>query len=133
MTLSADIRSRNGEETAIVVFALGEKSIASFRELVQRGANLWPDAPAEIKEFADIITNGKVQQQYAATVVPRYHQYHQCSCGYITAIATLDGKPPEYLVNCANPSVVLNPLSGKTGPCKRVEPFNAYKGTNQES
>lgn len=37
---------------------------AAFRELVQRGANLWPDAPPEIKEFADLVTNGKVLQNY---------------------------------------------------------------------
>jgi hypothetical protein len=35
-----------------------------FQELIQRGANLWPDAPSEIKEIADMITNGKVMQNY---------------------------------------------------------------------
>lgn len=35
-----------------------------FQELVQRGANLWPDAPPAIKEFADLATTGKVQQDY---------------------------------------------------------------------
>lgn len=35
-----------------------------FQELIQRGANLWPDAPPEIKEFADLVTNGKVMQDY---------------------------------------------------------------------
>jgi hypothetical protein len=35
-----------------------------FQELVQRGANLWPDAPPHIKEFADLVTNGKVMQDY---------------------------------------------------------------------
>lgn len=37
-----------------------------FQELVQRGANLWPDAPPAIKEFADLVTTGKVQQDYRA-------------------------------------------------------------------
>lgn len=37
---------------------------AKFAELIQRGANLWPDAPGYIKEFADIITNGAVIQEY---------------------------------------------------------------------
>jgi hypothetical protein len=40
------------------------QSIARFKELVQRGANLWPDAPAEIKEAADLITNGTILQDY---------------------------------------------------------------------
>lgn len=35
-----------------------------FQELVQRGANLWPDASPAIKEFADRVTNGKVMQDY---------------------------------------------------------------------
>jgi hypothetical protein len=36
----------------------------SFQELIQRGANLWPDAPPEIKEFADLITTGRILQDY---------------------------------------------------------------------
>ena len=35
-----------------------------FQVLVQRGANLWPDAPPQIKELADLVTNGKVMQDY---------------------------------------------------------------------
>jgi NTP pyrophosphatase (non-canonical NTP hydrolase) len=42
----------------------GEFSISAFKELVHRATNLWPDAPAEIKEFADMITVGHVQQDY---------------------------------------------------------------------
>jgi hypothetical protein len=38
--------------------------MVGFKELVQRGANLWPDAPASIKSFADIVTNGQVMQDY---------------------------------------------------------------------
>lgn len=41
-------------------------SVAAFQQMVQRATNLWPDAPAEIKEFADIITNGKPMQNYIA-------------------------------------------------------------------
>lgn len=41
-----------------------EESWKSFQELIQRGSNLWPDAPPEIKEFADLVTNGKVMQDY---------------------------------------------------------------------
>lgn len=36
-----------------------------FKELIYRGANLWPDAPPAIKEFADRICNdGVVMQDY---------------------------------------------------------------------
>lgn len=37
-----------------------------FQELVYRGVNLWPDARPEMKEFADLITEGKVLQDYFA-------------------------------------------------------------------
>lgn len=40
------------------------ESWKSFQELIQRGANLWPDAPPEIKEFADLVTNGQIMQDY---------------------------------------------------------------------
>ena len=36
----------------------------AFKELIQRGANLWPDAPWQIKELADLITSGQVMQNY---------------------------------------------------------------------
>lgn len=39
---------------------------AEFMELVQRGSNLWPDASPEMKKFADEVTVGKEQQNYAA-------------------------------------------------------------------
>lgn len=49
-----------------VTVRITEKEIALFKELVQRGANLWPDAPPSIKEFADVITLGTVLQDYYA-------------------------------------------------------------------
>jgi hypothetical protein len=36
----------------------------AFNEMVQRGTNLWPDAHPVIKELADIITVGVIQQNY---------------------------------------------------------------------
>ena len=42
------------------------EDMESFKSLIQRGANLWPDAPASIKGFADLITVGHIQQDYAA-------------------------------------------------------------------
>ncbi len=41
------------------------RNMKEFQELVQRGANLWPDASPEIKTFADLITNGKELQPYS--------------------------------------------------------------------
>ena len=54
-----------GGVPAIMLIIEGD-SIEKHRELVQRGANLWPDAHYSIKEFADIITTGKKQQDYKA-------------------------------------------------------------------
>lgn len=35
-----------------------------LQQVFQRACNLWPDAPAAIKEIADVVTNGKVLQDY---------------------------------------------------------------------
>jgi hypothetical protein len=43
---------------------VSSEHVEKFKELIQRGANLWPDAPYYIKEFADVITNGKPLQNY---------------------------------------------------------------------
>lgn len=50
----------------------------SFQELVQRGSNLWPDAPPEIKEFADMVTSGRVMQDYYKQACIR-----RCVCGVV--------------------------------------------------
>ena len=39
---------------------------AEFRTLVQRGLNLWPDASPEMKEFGDLLLEGKILQDYWA-------------------------------------------------------------------
>ncbi len=38
----------------------------AFNELVFRATNLWPDAPAAIKDFADTLVHGHPLQDYAA-------------------------------------------------------------------
>lgn len=50
---------------SIKVLVAGEETTAAFIELIQRGANLWPDAPPEIKEIADLVTNGEIMQEYS--------------------------------------------------------------------
>jgi hypothetical protein len=44
--------------------AIPVANYGAFQELIQRGANLWPDAPPAIKEFADLVTSGRVMQDY---------------------------------------------------------------------
>lgn len=55
-------------EPVMYITVMGEASIKEFKELVQRGTNLWPDASPDIKEFADLVTNGKVLQDYRAQI-----------------------------------------------------------------
>lgn len=48
---------------------------SKFIELVQRATNLWPDAPPEIKAFADQITNnGVLMQDYSQAAVTEQPQ-----------------------------------------------------------
>ena len=49
-----------------IVIHVPKADAQPFKNLIQRGANLWPDAPPEIKEFADLVTNGRVLQDYHA-------------------------------------------------------------------
>lgn len=42
-----------------------------FQKMVNQGTNLWPDAPAVIKSFADMVTSGKVHQPYSDDPVPK--------------------------------------------------------------
>lgn len=90
---------------AKVITIDSQESFKFFQELVQRATNLWPDAPAEIKEFADKITNdGRVLQDYnheSNHHAPRYAHYHQCKvCSQISAIWTIVNTDPDYPVRC---------------------------------
>jgi hypothetical protein len=46
---------------------VGAESLDAFKQLVQRACNTWTDAPPEIKEFADMVTNGQIFQNYGGT------------------------------------------------------------------
>lgn len=49
-----------------LILHIQEADVKAFKELVFRGANLWPDAPRVIKELADMLTDGKVLQDYTS-------------------------------------------------------------------
>lgn len=73
------VHRRRKDEEAGVAFPVDQRIYCnadweSFQELIQRGANLWPDAPPEIKDFADLVTNGKVMQDYYRQVLTTYQQ-----------------------------------------------------------
>jgi hypothetical protein len=58
------LRTHPDDPPNMMIQVSGAESVARMRELVQRGTNLWPDAHPEIKEFADKVTVGHVQQDY---------------------------------------------------------------------
>lgn len=44
-------------DDCFVIIIDGKDSCKNFKEMIQRGTNLWPDAQPEIKELADQVTN----------------------------------------------------------------------------
>jgi len=68
VTFQADTSSGN---VRIIQFNAGDITLVlfpdilpAFRDLVQRAMNTWPDAPTELKEFADLLLDGKILQDY---------------------------------------------------------------------
>lgn len=51
-----------------ITLSMGGAMLPAFKSLVQRAMNTWADAPPELKEFADLILDGKVQQDYHSQV-----------------------------------------------------------------
>lgn len=60
-----DIEEQCGMPAELSITAFGSPAlVAGIKELLQRGANLWPDAMPEVKGLADLVTNGKLMQEY---------------------------------------------------------------------
>lgn len=51
-------------ETLRTQITADAESTEHIKTLVQRAMNTWPDAPAELKEFADLLLDGKILQDY---------------------------------------------------------------------
>ena len=45
-------------------FSITEESLPSFTKAINRALNTWDDAPAEMKELGDMLTHGKILQDY---------------------------------------------------------------------
>jgi hypothetical protein len=54
-----------GSEDVATVRIVGHVSIKLFKEMVQRANNCWDTAPVEMKEFSDMVTHGKLMQNYS--------------------------------------------------------------------
>lgn len=57
-------------DSDVTIVVEGEESAKNFRDMVQRATNMWPDAPPEIKAFADRITNA----DWTDAPLQDYHQ-----------------------------------------------------------
>lgn len=125
-------------DTRVIVIT-DDNSWKQFQELVQRAANLWPDAHPEIKLFADQITEGKEQQDYQkqeyyiSTPREQYTYYHKCPlCLGVTGFQTISPKPPSYKVKCEKLVTIDNPNKEEGSPpqisiaCGKMAPFNQY-------
>lgn len=58
------ITTVDNETESFVVIIITKESLPLFKSMVNRACNTWPDAPPEIKTFADQVTNGVVYQNY---------------------------------------------------------------------
>lgn len=53
-----------GTVRVATVRIVGDEDIALFQRLVNRALGTWDNAPAQIKEFGDMVTEGKILQDY---------------------------------------------------------------------
>lgn len=58
------VGATNPESIEGLHISLTEDSIFSFRKILLRALNTWPECPAEWKELADLIEHGTVLQDY---------------------------------------------------------------------
>lgn len=54
-----------GEPRVAIVRIVGDEDIALFQWLVRRALNTWDSAPAQVKEFGDLVTEGTILQDYS--------------------------------------------------------------------
>ena len=60
-----DVPEQAGMPAELTISVFGSPAlIEGVKELLQRGANLWPDAMPEVKGLADLVTNGRLMQEY---------------------------------------------------------------------
>ena len=52
------------DDLSMIKIWITAKSLPAFKDMVHRATNLWPDAPPEIKEFADNLIHGAPLQNY---------------------------------------------------------------------
>lgn len=51
-------------EPVVYIIVQGVEDVAAFKKLVQAGSNLEPNTSPAMKELADLVTVGHIQQSY---------------------------------------------------------------------
>ncbi len=65
MSLYLETRVVDGIGTAAkAIVATTDADYKLLQQVMHRATNLWPDAPAQVKRLSDVVTNGKVMQDY---------------------------------------------------------------------
>jgi hypothetical protein len=64
MSLIAIHEPAIGQEEILTIRVTGSQDIELFKKMVNRAANTWDTAPAHLKSFFDIITEGSPLQDY---------------------------------------------------------------------
>lgn len=65
MTLKLMTLMEDGLGTAAkAIVATTAEDFETLKVIMFRATNLWPDAPASVKVLSDMVTNGKVLQDY---------------------------------------------------------------------
>lgn len=65
MSLYVESRIVDGTGTAAkCIVATTDADWKLVQQILFRATNLWPDAPPQVKRISDIITNGKILQDY---------------------------------------------------------------------
>jgi len=54
-----------GADACIALTIYGPANVQQFKELIQRGSNTGADLSASMKELADLVTSGKIMQDYS--------------------------------------------------------------------
>lgn len=62
--IHARVSRDSSEAISEIHFSVTAESLPNFTKLVNRALNCWPNAPAELKQLGDMLTEGKILQDY---------------------------------------------------------------------
>lgn len=64
MTMTVRKQTEEDGTPVMVIRVVGNRSISWFQVLVNRATNCWDSAPADVKEFGDMVVHGRPLQDY---------------------------------------------------------------------